>query len=375
MRPISIHALLAESDGGRQRCKTKRGISIHALLAESDRWHWPDRQSFSRFLSTLSLRRATEGRRARYCYGGYFYPRSPCGERRADIDGAAAILGFLSTLSLRRATFPQLGVIQAVANISIHALLAESDNLIIFNSLLVSYFYPRSPCGERLRTIMSQPAPWAFLSTLSLRRATHAIEHRHKPNRYFYPRSPCGERPHHPMRQNRTSVHFYPRSPCGERPVPTLQPWHAANFYPRSPCGERQRACKIAKNGITISIHALLAESDVFVAGPPLHNLVFLSTLSLRRATSLCVTANGHHSLFLSTLSLRRATSPSLCSASARTFLSTLSLRRATRHGYLGSAALHISIHALLAESDIAANVSRQAPSSFLSTLSLRRAT
>ena len=34
--------------------------------------------------------------------------------------------------------------------ISIHALLAESDEVFPSQSALVSYFYPRSPCGERL---------------------------------------------------------------------------------------------------------------------------------------------------------------------------------------------------------------------------------
>ena len=33
---ISIHALLAESDGGRRAIDPETGISIHALLAESD---------------------------------------------------------------------------------------------------------------------------------------------------------------------------------------------------------------------------------------------------------------------------------------------------------------------------------------------------
>ena len=56
-----------------------------------------------------------------------------------------------------------------------------------------------------------------FLSTLSLRRATPRACRVWSPRRYFYPRSPCGER--HP---DGSSVQgpgdFYPRSPCGERP-------------------------------------------------------------------------------------------------------------------------------------------------------------
>ena len=56
-----------------------------------------------------------------------FYPRSPCGER--PFKELAQLMGklFLSTLSLRRATI-HLQDLQAELNISIHALLAESDN-------------------------------------------------------------------------------------------------------------------------------------------------------------------------------------------------------------------------------------------------------
>ena len=56
------------------------------------------------FLSTLSLRRATRQTPGEMVCGQNFYPRSPCGERPAEIAQAAARLA-----------------------ISIHALLAESD--------------------------------------------------------------------------------------------------------------------------------------------------------------------------------------------------------------------------------------------------------
>ena len=101
-------------------------ISIHALLAESD-CRIPRRRdpSFA-FLSTLSLRRAT-------------------GKVKVVEPG----LLFLSTLSLRRATNP-LKLAQTSLMISIHALLAESDNCSFRLSRCSGYFYPRSPCGERL---------------------------------------------------------------------------------------------------------------------------------------------------------------------------------------------------------------------------------
>ena len=79
----------------------------------------------------------------------------------------------------------------------------------------------------------------SFLSTLSLRRATAALSQVVSPKLYFYPRSPCGERP------------------LG------LLGWLR----------------------VLISIHALLAESDVSFMLYDTSSLIFLSTLSLRRAT------------------------------------------------------------------------------------------
>ena len=77
----------------------------------------------------------------------------------------------------------------------------------------------------------------------------------------FYPRSPYGER----LRQFRGVFlvgNFYPRSPYGERLVFVFMIWLPRDFYPRSPYGERLFGCWMAAN-----------------------LLLFLSTLSLRRAT------------------------------------------------------------------------------------------
>ena len=124
----------------------------------------------------------------------------------------------------------------------------------------------------------------------------------------FYPRSPCGER-----HQSRGSVsmpryHFYPRSPCGERRHRWIECRHPLNFYPRSPCGERPGA-KSHDPG----------------------KVLFLSTLSLRRATMTRTLLWRRQKLFLSTLSLRRATRVFGGQGQLFGFLSTLSLRRATR--------------------------------------------
>ena len=79
------------------------------------------------FLSTLSLRRATASHSKDIDQPEHFYPRSPCGERRLHLS--------ITIIEL---------------DISIHALLAESDSITITITCTVS----------------------KFLSTLSLRRAT-----------------------------------------------------------------------------------------------------------------------------------------------------------------------------------------------------------
>ena len=171
----------------------------------------------------------------------YFYPRSPCGERQA-----------------------LLGVAGRDCDISIHALLAESDSVSLHSQPFPGgNFYPRSPCGERqcwqtlhsltakisIHALLAEsdfPAERSctlsaiFLSTLSLRRATGGL---------------------------------------------TISVSDERHFYPRSPCGERQLSCSISNRYVDISIHALLAESDPPFAYFFFCSEIFLSTLSLRRAT------------------------------------------------------------------------------------------
>ena len=147
-------------------------------------------------------------------------------------------------------------------------------------------------------------------------------------------------------------------------------------FYPRSPCGERPAHCFDGGEASGISIHALLAESDCRDRKAHVGNSLFLSTLSLRRATSsplmwpwsplFLSTLSLRRAtprlarvvptpIFLSTLSLRRATQPLKTSTAPKKFLSTLSLRRATPRSLKMALAQSISIHALLAESDLSA--------------------
>ena len=124
-------------------------------------------------------------------------------------------------------------------NISIHALLAESDIGPLIFSVQPRNFNPRSPCGERRRRGVS-----CYLDNII---SIHALLAESDPARSFH--SPGPE-------------YFYPRSPCGERRptaqlavlppkfLSTLSLRRATlfghnvirafvNFYPRSPCGER----------------------------------------------------------------------------------------------------------------------------------------
>ena len=103
--------------------------------------------------------------------------------------------------------------------------------------------------------------------------------------------------------------------------------------------------------------------------------ILFLSTLSLRRATQITVMQATDAMPFLSTLSLRRATIPCGYFVTPIVFLSTLSLRRATGTMGVPQPREAISIHALLAESDPGIQRLVALLRQFLSTLSLRRAT
>ena len=147
---ISIHALLAESDLG----------ALWVLLIQIKNFY-PRSPCGERPVTTVVVGPSRD-----------FYPRSPCGERRITIITICTASKFLSTLSLRRATDMKMRMIRASKN-----------------------FYPRSPCGERLpvsaglqliplisiHALLAESdnperaerhANSQFLSTLSLRRAT-----------------------------------------------------------------------------------------------------------------------------------------------------------------------------------------------------------
>ena len=131
--PISIHALLAESDGRRERC------NIFVLN------FYPRSPCGERLAAHSPTPRAAIN----------FYPRSPCGERHNNH-----------------------GREKPLWSISIHALLAESDRLAVCMCAISLNFYPRSPCGERRLPTALRTPHHKFLSTLSLRRATELLPKR-----------------------------------------------------------------------------------------------------------------------------------------------------------------------------------------------------
>ena len=239
-------------------------ISIHALLAESDGDGFVYCDTDSVFLSTLSLRRATLPlARPGPCLCD-FYPRSPCGERRK-INGCVSLYStFLSTLSLRRATggYKALGFDTLI---SIHALLAESDGWPSRPSCgPCGYFYPRSPCGERLRLLTLMLLPCIFLSTLSLRRATLAA------------------------RDGLTNAIF----------LSTLSLRRATGYPGGKACAGlflstlslRRATLAISAHCFDgrISIHALLAESDVAALGGHGHPRISIHALLAESDSSRC---------------------------------------------------------------------------------------
>ena len=217
-------------------------ISIHALLTESDLVHAIRQYKLIKFLSTLSLRRAT-----------------------VLALGIPTSVSFLSTLSLRRATDKCCRLAACHPVISIHALLTESDWTDNNQTNSKVHFYPRSPYGERpLIVVLLCHHISKFLSTLSLRRATilppvdtssvsisiHALLTESDAwNRFT-------------QRRDFISIHaLLTESDLGNVEAALLM-W---NFYPRSPYGERRVTVLGIQHRTGISIHALLTESDLWV--------------------------------------------------------------------------------------------------------------
>ena len=176
-RTISIYALLAESDRERRRCCRLGLISIHALLAESDYDTYAKVLRVNISIHAL-LAESDDLTSKRLPSSSDFYPRSPCGERQSN-SKSSVIRDSISIHALLAESDHSLSSSGwAFMFISIHALLAESDDLLRTHIFPFVNFYPRSPCGER-------PSTPAVRSQFI----------------HFYPRSPCGERQ---LRQTKT---------------------------------------------------------------------------------------------------------------------------------------------------------------------------
>ena len=100
-------------------------------------------------------------------------------------------------------------------------------------------------------------------------------------------------------------------------------------FYPRSPCGERL-IVNLGRTATNISIHALLAESDARCVIFCIWITLFLSTLSLRRATFKFTPAKMSSNNFYPRSPCGERHNAACFALPEMIFLSTLSLRRAT---------------------------------------------
>ena len=149
--------------------------------------------------------------------------------------------------------------------------------------------------------------PVLFLSTLSLRRATTRLL----------------------CRRLHSNISIHALLAESDRVLEVTRNAHT-DFYPRSPCGERPAIDVFLAVWAVISIHALLAESDVFCFCLSVFDFLFLSTLSLRRATWPGLLARPFFIISIHALLAESDVSFMLYDTSSLIFLSTLSLRRAT---------------------------------------------
>ena len=144
-------------------------------------------------------------------------------------------------------------------DISIHVPLAGNVVMIIFSCAKRQYFYPRSPCGERLVDGNVQAVGGLFLSTFPLRGTS-------KGGGYMSLRAYI-------------SIHVPLAGNVDELSASIDVQLH---FYPRSPCGERHPMLRIRLRLLPISIHVPLAGNVSLVSTIEPVASSFLSTFPLR---------------------------------------------------------------------------------------------
>ena len=213
--------------------------------------------------------------------------------------------GFQSTHSLRSATYAARRAFN-IADVSIHALLAECDPYSFVPSPVPRSFNPRTPCGVRLSLAAPLVLMTQFQSTHSLRSATFFV-HRYYLTPAVSIHALLAECDGQPRTTNHQQKGFNPRTPCGVRRMrykglrayrlfqsthslrsatcnhatgtyPYEVSIHALlaecdlvmvsayrtrdSFNPRTPCGVRLQDNRYLLSGGHVSIHALLAECD-----------------------------------------------------------------------------------------------------------------
>ena len=124
-----------------------------------------------------------------------------------------------------------------------------------------------------------------------------------------------------------------------------------------------------------ISIHALLAESDRVIPEVFHDGMLFLSTLSLRRATSAAARGSTSFSISIHALLAESDGQTFACWYIKEIFLSTLSLRRATPWTRLPKTGICDFYPRSPCGERQDQNCASSSGPLFLSTLSLRRAT
>ena len=210
------------------------------------------------------MRRATRNVRKSHDTEYYFYPRSPCGERRPGFKGYGCFTGYFYPRSPCGERPHRKKHYCLWRSISIHALLAESDYYFACPFLQKYYFYPRSPCGER-PSKLAQTSLIEYISIHALLAESDVtvLGIQHKVGISIH--ALLAESDHLCVCVIELIQNFYPRSPCGERQSSRCG-WKQViyYFYPRSPCGERRVTVLGIQHRVGISIHALLAESDWF---------------------------------------------------------------------------------------------------------------
>ena len=299
----------------------------------------------------------------------HFYPRPPCGGRRAAFCASVEVL----PISIH---VPRVGDDSTPFVWVYHQIVFLSTSPVWGTTQCFAppvphplNFYPRPPCGGRLGLIVTVTTPLIFLSTSPVWGTTTAAfsgccRWRHFYPRppcggrpglrilplltlYFYPRPPCGGRPNLPQSRPRRAaisihvprvgddachlrslprqpINFYPRPPCGGRRIQlNLHHRSPPHFYPRPPCGGRPSLRPAAGGSLCISIHVPRVGDDASECSLCFSPKAFLSTSPVWGTTTDCAAARQSSAVFLSTSPVWGTTARVLRVCVFRQFLST----------------------------------------------------